>query len=93
MVELSSSRSRARKNNWLDVDPCFKALGTTELARRVRYKEFVEQVAPRGELELIRSALQRGQLTGASRFVEEIEHITGLRIISRGQGRPAKNLD
>jgi putative transposase len=78
------------ENNWLDIDPCFKALGTTELVRRIRYKEFVEQVAPSGELELIRSALQRGQLTGATRFVEEIELITGLRIIARGQGRPAK---
>ncbi|MCW8275666.1 transposase [Pseudomonas sp. PCH199] len=78
------------KNNWLDHDPCFNALGTTELARRNRYKEFLEQVAPKGEVELIRSALQRGQLTGSSRFVEEIEHITGLRIIGRGQGRPSK---
>jgi putative transposase len=80
-------------NNWLDIDPCFKALGETELARRNRYKEFVEQVAPSGELELIREALQRGQLTGSSRFVKEIENITGLRIIGRGQGRPAKKQD
>lgn len=77
------------ENNWLDIDPCFQALGDTELVRRNRYKEFVEQVAPSGELELIRDALQRGQLTGNSRFVDEMEHITGLRIIGRGQGRPA----
>ncbi|EJN20392.1 transposase [Pseudomonas sp. GM78] len=81
------------ENNWLDIDPCFEALGSTELVRRERYKEFVEQVAPNGELDLIRSALQRGQLTGSSRFVEEIEQITGLRITSRGQGRPTKNLN
>ena len=81
------------ENNWLDVDPCFQALGTTEPIRRDRYREFVEQAAPNEELELIRTALQRGQLTGGSRFVEEIEHITGLRIIGRGQGRPVKNRD
>jgi putative transposase len=81
------------ENNWLDVDPCFEALGTTEVARRDRYKEFVAQVAPSGELDLIRSALQRGQLTGASRFVDEIEQITGLRIIDRGRGRPTKNIN
>jgi len=81
------------ENNWLDVDPCFEALGTTEVARRDRYKEFVAQVAPSGELDLFRSALQRGQLTGASRFVDEIEQITGLRIIDRGRGRPTKNIN
>ncbi|POA18640.1 transposase [Pseudomonas sp. FW300-N1A1] len=89
----SSYRLRLQEpaeRNWLDIDPCFEALGTTELLRRNRYKEFVAQVAPNGELELIRGALQRGQLTGTSRFVEEIEHITGLRIIGRGQGRPTK---
>jgi putative transposase len=78
------------ENNWLDIDPCFSALGTTENLRRNRYKEFVDQAAPSGELELIRDSLQRGQLTGSSRFVNEIEHITGLRIIARGPGRPIK---
>lgn len=79
------------ENNWLDIDPCFKALGTSELLRRNHYKDFVEQSAPRGELELIRGALQRGQLTGTCRFVDEIEHITGRRIINREPGRPAKD--
>ncbi|WP_150712147.1 hypothetical protein [Pseudomonas fluorescens] len=79
------------KNNWLDIEPCFKAFGTTKIARREHYRKFVEQAAPSGELKLIRNALQRGQLTGAPRFVEEIEHITGLRILDRGQGRPAKD--
>ena len=78
------------EDNWLDVDPCSKALGTTDLIRRNRYRTFVEQAAPTGELKLIRDALQCGQLTGTSSFVDEIEHLTGLRIICRGQGRPAK---
>lgn len=83
------------ESNWLDIDPCFMALGITEIVRRDRYKQFVGQAAPSGEVKLIRNALQRGQLTGAPRFVEEIEHITGLRILDRGQGRPAKapNID
>lgn len=82
--------AESTENNWLDIDPCFKSLGATEHARRNRYKEFVEQVAPSAELELIRGALQRGQLTGNTRFAKEIEHITGLRILDRVQGRPAK---
>ena len=78
------------ENNWLDVDPCFQALGPSEAIRRERYRQFVEETAPGEELELIRTALQRGQLTGGSRFVEQVENITGLRITGRGQGRPVK---
>ena len=79
------------EKNWLDTDPCFNALGPTDLVRRIRYKEFLDQVASSEELELIRNALQRGQLTGTRRFADEIEHITGLRIMDRGRGRPTKN--
>lgn len=72
----------------LDADPCFVALGNTEEARCRRYEDFVRQAIPVGELQLIRDSLQRGQLTGTSRFIDEVEGIVGLRIERRGQGRP-----
>ena len=72
----------------LDADPCFVALGNTEEARCRRYENFVRQAIPVGELQLIRDSLQRGQLTGTSRFIDEVEGIVGLRIERRGQGRP-----
>lgn len=74
--------------NWLDSDPCFDALGATEDARRRQYVEFVRQAVPTAELALIREAIQRGQLTGDNRFVDEVERITGRRIERRKQGRP-----
>jgi len=43
-------------------------------------------------LRLIREALQRGQLTGSTRFIDEIEAAMGLRIELRGQGRPARRI-
>jgi putative transposase len=89
----SSYRSRLQdpvEPNWLDIDPCFTALGSNDHIRRIRYKEFIAQATTSGELDLIRGALQRGQLTGTSHFIDEIEHITGLRITGRRQGRPAK---
>ena len=52
--------------DWLDIDPCFIALGDTLETRRIRYKEFTRQAVPLSEIELIRAALQRGQLTGSS---------------------------
>ena len=41
---------------------------------------------PEGEWDLIRQAVQRGQLTGDDRFIDEIEKITGRRIEFRKPG-------
>ncbi|WP_033046203.1 transposase [Pseudomonas fluorescens] len=87
----SSYRSRVDDEaggDWLDADPCFLALGDTSMERRLRYEKFVRQAIPTDQLRLIRDALQRGQLTGTSRFVDEVERIVGVRIEQRGQGRP-----
>ena len=75
---------------WLDVDPCFEGLGSSEDERARRYREFVQSAIPAGEWELIREALQRGQLTGSTRFSDEVESIIGRRIENRKQGRPRK---
>jgi putative transposase len=80
--------SNSVEHDWLDSDPCFQTLGQTAQERCRRYGEFVNQAIPVAGLKLIREALQRGQLTGSSRFVDEIEQIIGLRIKCHGQGRP-----
>ena len=71
------------------ADPCYLALGNTAQQRSERYRTFVHGAVSQAELSLIREGLQRGQLTGDSRFVDEVERIAGLRIERRGQGRPA----
>ncbi|HBN8288962.1 TPA: transposase, partial [Pseudomonas aeruginosa] len=53
-----------------------------------RYVTFVKEAIPAEELRLIREAVQRGQLTGNQRFVDEIERVAGVRIERHGQGRP-----
>ncbi|POA29403.1 transposase [Pseudomonas sp. GW456-12-1-14-TSB6] len=79
------------ESTWLDKDPCFLELGPDDATRRERYKSFVGMATPTNELQLIRGALQRGQLTGNMRFVDEIEQITGRRIELRDRGRPEKS--
>lgn len=74
----------------LDTDSCFLALGSNPCERQERYASFVKQAVSETEARLIREALQRGQLTGDSRFVDEVERVAGLRIERRGQGRPRK---
>lgn len=75
-------------SHWLDIDPCFIALGSSAQERTHRYKAFMREAISLDETRLIREALQRGQLTGSNRFVDEIERVAGLRIEARGQGRP-----
>lgn len=87
----SSFRLRCPENarcNWLDEPPCFEGLGADQKKRLAAYASFVEQTPPTSEMHLIRTALQRGQLTGNSMFTDEIEEILGRRVSSRGPGRP-----
>ena len=59
---------------WLDAVPRLEQIGSN------CYLQFLQTAIPEGERQLIRDAVQRGQLTGGSRFVDEIERITGLRV-------------
>ena len=76
------------KIDWLDFDPCYKNLGATDKESEKRYKEFIKESIPEGEWEMIRQAVQRGQLTGSNRFIDEVVKKIGRRIEFRKQGRP-----
>jgi putative transposase len=60
------------------------------MERRRKYDAFVREAIPTEQVRLIRDALQRGQLTGTGRFVDEVERIIGIRVEQRGQGRPRR---
>lgn len=80
----------AERCDWLDRDPCYDALGEDLRQRQERYCEFLMGAIPEGEWALIRAAVQRGQLTGRDRFIEEVESILGRRIEHRSPGRPMR---
>ena len=64
-----------------------------ETGRQSGYAAFVSQGVRPSELKLIRDALQRGQLTGNERFVDEIDRKLGGRVRdeARGVQQRAKN--
>ena len=70
--------------DWLYSDPHYRSLGPDG------YREWVKGAIPSGEWDMIREAVQRGQLTGSGRFVEEVAEKIGRRVEFRGQGRPKK---
>jgi len=80
--------NESQDDDWLDPDPVTWHENVTK--RRRAYARFVAAERPDDELDLIRTAVQRNQLTGTGRFVDEREHWTGLRIETRGQGKPPK---
>ncbi len=88
----SSYRSKVGKapEDWLDIDPCYLGLGDTPDTRQKAYISFVTRGTPTRELEFIRRAVQRCQLTGSNRFIDEVEERIGYRVEPRGQGRPIK---
>ena len=81
-------RTGAVPQEWLDYDPYFLGLDIDIAIRSRKYEEWVKGDISKEELDLIRKSIQRGQLTGNSRFVDEIEQKTSRRVEFRGQGRP-----
>lgn len=78
-------------HDWLDIHGCYMALGDSERERSDRYRRYVEQDVANDEITLIRSSLQRGQLTGDTRFVDQVEQIIGRRIEHRAPGNQLKS--
>jgi putative transposase len=76
--------------DWLDLDPAFLALGRSAEQRRMCYRKFVDQGIGPQELAFIRGAVQRNQLTGSERLMQEVERGTGIRVLNRTRGRPHK---
>ena len=86
-----AARMGGEGSEWLDFAPLYLGIGDDEECRRKGYREFLREGIPSGEWTLIREAVKRGQLTGNSRFAEQVEQIVGRRIETRGPGRPVKD--
>lgn len=86
------SKCGNNKQEWLDYDPRYLALADNQDKREKMYAEWVMGTIPDGEFEKIRQSLQRGQLTGSNRFIDEVEQKIERRKEFRGQGRPRKSI-
>jgi len=88
----SSCRARLgyAKTPLLDLDPRYRELAGDEFTRRERYSQFLRDAIPEGEWRLIRTAVQRGRLTGSEAFYERVGATLDRRIENRGRGRPSE---
>ncbi len=76
---------------WIDYDPTYLGLSEDNMERMRRYEKYIHQDIPEKEKQMIGGSLQRGQLTGTHRFIEEVEQRLGVRIEHRLPGRPKKS--
>ena len=76
----------------LIVDPGIRTenLGLSEEERAANYRQWLKSTVAENELQLIREAVQRGQLTGGKKFERSVSKKIGRRMELRGQGRPKK---
>ena len=88
--EWSSYRQHAglEGDYWIDNDAVYMGIANNKEERMQRYRDYLNQPGSDNENQLIHTALQRNQLTGSSRFVDEVEKRLGQRIEQRGPGRP-----
>ena len=70
------------------MDSCCQSLGHSEKRQLTQYLGYLGETINLDEIQLIREGLQRNQLTGNHRFVDEIESRIGRRVEQRGRGRP-----
>jgi len=81
-------RAGVKGRELLDLDSCYQSLGHTTKSRLTKYIGYLGESIESEEINLIRNGLQRNQLTGNHRFVDEIESRIGIRVEKRGRGRP-----
>lgn len=74
----------------VDYDECYMALATDAEGRRNAYQSWVTAGVSSDEKDIIERSIQRGQLTGTKHFVDQIEARIGIRVETRGRGRPSK---
>jgi len=74
--------------DWLDASPCYQALAETSKEQQQRYREFVGRGVEESELTVIRSAIQRNQLTGSEAFARQIGNRLDRKISTLAPGRP-----
>ena len=88
----SSYRARAGliECEWLDVDPALADLAINTGRRFEAYRRLAAEPLPQEDLDMIRGASQRNQLTGTEDFAAAVHDEFGVEVSTRKPGRPRK---
>ena len=86
----SSYRANAagKRDAALQLHPLYLAINEDPEKRLRLYADFVDKAVTSDELETLRDSLQTGRPTGSDAFAEQVEQMSGRRVIKRLAGRP-----
>lgn len=87
----SSCRERIGldEDRYLDCFEQYDLLGSTDKQRACRYQTYLNKIIEANKChQFIQNSVERNQLIGSGKFVEEIEKRIGVRVENRGRGRP-----
>lgn len=86
----SSYRANAagKRDDAVHPHPLYLAMDENPERRLRKYGEFVDQAISQDELDTLRAALHSGRPTGSDAFAEQIEQMSGRRVVKRPAGRP-----
>jgi len=90
----SSFRFRAEGKNdaLLDEEPVYLGLGKTEKERQWNYKKYFLGNIPDDEINVVRTATQKGGIIGTEEFISKISRLLGKGVVLKPRGRPKKSL-
>ena len=85
-------RGEGKRDILLDEDPVYLGLGKTKTERELNYKKYFLNNISDEEINLMRTATQKGCIIGNKEFIGKMSRLSGREVVLRPRGRPKKSL-
>ncbi len=83
---------RGENVKWLVAQRVYRRLGNTTEERQDAYRQLFKAAVSKDDLAAIRDCTHKGWVLGSERFTKKIEGLTQRRSVSKGVGRPKKDI-
>lgn len=85
-------RAEGKSDTLLDEDSVYLGLGKTKRERELNYKECFLGNIPDEEINVMRTATQKGGIIGTEEFISKISRLLSREVVLKPRGRPKKSL-
>lgn len=85
-------RAEGKSDTLLDEDSVYLSLGKTKRERELNYKKCFLGNIPDEEINVMRTATQKGGIIGTEEFISKISRLLSREVVLKPRGRPKKSL-
>jgi putative transposase len=85
-------RGEGKSDTLLDEDSVYLGLGKTKRERELNYKKCFLGNIPDEEINVMRTATQKGGIIGTEEFISKISRLLSREVVLKPRGRPKKSL-